>query len=235
MVYSVGEANLFVQDDEKNIITLEKAQKPNIDLSVSETRKRVGLDTLKSCREILVLKNLLDRVRSGVYTIDIKGRETSVYCDMQTDGGGWTLFYANNGYEDSPIAKSFVEMRETMKTTPILDLSKYDDKYLVGLLDYSHFTENGSTEILIRNRASENQKKWVKFIFSTARTLDWALGPLVLGKSEYGCINLPRRDTWIITNNDQSIVYQDLRQMMNHGGTSWGVSHDRYVCNSFEK
>lgn len=235
MVYSVGEENLFVQDDEKNIITLEKAQKPNIDLSVSETRKRVGLDTLKSCREILVLKNLLDRVRSGVYTIDIKGRETSVYCDMQTDGGGWTLFYANNGYEDWPIAKSFVEMRETMKTTPILDMSDYNNKYLAGLLDYSHFTENGSTELLIRNRASPDQKKWVKFIFSTARTLDWALGPLVLWKTDYGCVNLPRRDTWIIINNDQTIAYPDLRQMMNHGGTSWWVSHEKYVCNGFEK
>lgn len=71
-------------------------------------------------------------------------------------------------------------MRETMKTTPILDMSDYNNKYLAGLLDYSHFTENGSTELLIRNRASPDQKKWVKFIFSTARTLDWALGPLVL-------------------------------------------------------
>jgi hypothetical protein len=49
---------------------------------------------------------------------------------MQTDGGGWTLFYANNGYEDSPIAKSYVDMRDTMKTDPILDLSNYDNKHL---------------------------------------------------------------------------------------------------------
>lgn len=235
MVYSVWETGLFVQDNEGNIITLEKARRPSIDLSVSETRRTVWLDTIKSCREILVLKNLLDRVRSGVYTIDIKGKETSVYCDMQTDGGGWTLFYANNGYEDSPIAKSFVEMRETMKTQPVLDLSDYNDTYLVGLLDYSHFTQNGATEVLIRNRASPDQKRWVKFIFSTARTLEWALWPLVLWKTDYGCVNLPRRDTWIVINNDQTISYQDLRQMMNHRGTSWGVSHEKYLCNSFEK
>lgn len=234
MMYSVWEDSLFIQDDVGNIITLEKARRPSIDLSVSETRRTIWLETLKSCREILVLKSLLNRVRSGIYTIDIDGRDTKVYCDMQTDGGGWTLFYANNGYEDSPIAKSYVEMRETMKTAPILDMSDYNDKYLAGLLYYSHFTENGATEVLIRNRTGD-VKKWVKFIFSTARTLDWALGPLVLGKTDYGCINLPRRDTWIIINNDQSIVHQDLRQMMNHSGTSWGVSHEKYLCNGLEK
>lgn len=231
MVYSVWETGLFVQDNEGNIITLEKARRPSIDLSVSETRRTVWLDTLKSCREILVLKNMVTAPKSGVYTIDIDGRDTRVFCDMQTDGGGWTLFYANNGYEDSPIQKSYVQMRETMKTEPFLDLSDYNDTYLAWLLDYSHFTENGATEILIRNRASEDPKKWVKFIFSTARTLDWALGPLVLGKTDYGCVNLPRRDTWIITNNDQTIVHENLRQMMNHGGTSWGVSHEKYPCN----
>lgn len=235
MMYSVWETSLFVQDDEKNIITLEKARRPSIDLSVSETRRTVWLDTIKSCREILVLKNLITVPKSGVYTIDLDGRDAKVFCDMQTDGGGWTLFYANNGYEDSPIAKSYVEMRNAMKTEPILDLSDYNNQYLTGLLDYSHFTQNGSTEVLIRNRVSPDQKKWVKFIFSSSRTLDWALWLLVLWETDYGCVSLPRRDTWIITNNDQTIVYENLRQMMNHGGTSWGVSHEKYPCNNLEK
>lgn len=111
--------------------------------------------------------------------IDIDGRDAKVFCDMQTDGGGWTLFYANNGYEDAPIAKSYVEMRDTMKTNPILDLSQYDNQYLAGLLDYSHFTQKGASEILVRNRTGD-VKKWVKFTFSASRTLEWALGPLVL-------------------------------------------------------
>lgn len=234
MVYSVGETDLFVQDEEGNVITLALAQKPTIDLSTSEVRKRVWLDTFKSCREILVMKNLFVSPRSGKYTIDIDGRDTAVYCDMQTDGGGWTLFYANNGYAESPIAKSFVEMRETMTTEPVLDFNKYNDKYLAGLLEYTHFTQLGASEVLIRNRSGD-PKKWVKFIFSNSRTLEWALWPLVLWKTESGCFNLPRRNTWNIVNNDQTIVYQDLRQMMNHRGTSWGVSHEKYLCNGYEK
>ena len=71
---------------------------------------------------------------------------------MQTDGGGWTLFYVNNGHEDSPVQKSYVQMRETMSTEPVLDLSIYDEPNLAGLLDYSHFMNLGAKDILIKNR-----------------------------------------------------------------------------------
>jgi len=48
--------------------------------------------TLKSCNEIL---SYFPLATSGVYTIDPDGSgslpSTSCYCDMSTDGGGWTL------------------------------------------------------------------------------------------------------------------------------------------------
>ncbi len=198
--YSTGsESDLFVRDFAGSIINRNRAGAAIINMASSEIRKKIGLPTLKNCKDIYAFKSTITGPKSGTYMIDIDGRDTKVFCDMQTDGGGWTLFYANNGYEDSPIAKSYVEMRDTMKTDPILDLSQYDNKYLAGLLDYSHFTQNGASDILIRNRTGD-VKKWVKLVFSSSRGLDWALGPLVLGITDYGCVNLPRRDTWSILN-----------------------------------
>ena len=32
---------------------------------------------------------------SGIYTINVGGKATQVYCDMETDGGGWIVSSAN--------------------------------------------------------------------------------------------------------------------------------------------
>jgi len=129
--YSTGsESDLFVRDFAGSIINRSRAGTAIINMASSEIRKKIGLPTLKSCKDIYTFKSTITTPKSGTYTIDIDGRDTKVFCDMQTDGGGWTLFYANNGYEDSPIAKSYVDMRDTMKTDPILDLSGYDNKHL---------------------------------------------------------------------------------------------------------
>lgn len=233
--YSIwNSTDLFIRDFAGNIIRREKMDSATVDIAMSPTRKKIGLEPLKSCQEIFILKWALTKPKSGVYTIDINGQDTKVFCDMQTDGGGWTLFYANNGYEDSPIQKSYVEMRDTMETEPLVDLSNYDDQYLAGLIDFKSFTKYDASEILIRNRTGD-VKKWVKFVFSTPRALEWALGSLVLWKTDYGCVNLPRRDVWSISNESWKLLYENLRQIMNHTWVSWGVSHDEHPCNSLEK
>lgn len=66
------------------LITREKPSS-RIDLSMMETRKALSLNPLKSCKEIYDVKGTQLKPKSGIYTIDIDGIATKVFCDMQTD------------------------------------------------------------------------------------------------------------------------------------------------------
>jgi hypothetical protein len=57
-----------------------------------------GLPTARSCKEVLAAH---PGAASGVYSVAPSGVPLRVFCDMATDGGGWTLVHKNNLYSTS--------------------------------------------------------------------------------------------------------------------------------------
>lgn len=187
------------------------------------------INPIASCQHIL--KNG-DSHWDGIYTINPdKLEEFEVYCDMTTDWGWWTLFYANNWFEDSPIAESYVDMRTKVEEADAYELTDYSWSMLAWLIDYNYFTDNGAKEILMKNNAVADEGKWWKIYFDSSDTLSWALWEEVLWTGIAKCVDLPKWATWWLTNDSWTDNYKDLTQMMAHGWSSWWVSHSSYDCN----
>ncbi len=232
--YSLGSSrwHMLVMNSGKNkweLVSsiLKNAQK--VDLGNEAKREQIGWKAQKSCKEILEKQ---PDATSGKYVIEIGEKLLTVYCDMKTAGGWWTLFYANNGHPGSDIKMSYREMRDQMESAPAPQLHEYDNPNLAWLVNYNHFIDMWATEIMIRNRTGD-PTKWVKFLFSTSSTLSWALGDRVLGKTNKGCTDIPGGGTWSIINQDGKIRYDNLNSIMTNKGTSWWVSHENHWCNDF--
>lgn len=98
-----------------------------------------------SCQHIL---DLGESKGSGIYTIypDQKN-PVSTYCDMELDGGGWTLFYANASDPSMVVKKSYYEHKASFSGVS-MGPANLADVNTNGMINFNHFH---ATEVLARD------------------------------------------------------------------------------------
>ncbi len=98
-----------------------------------------------SCEHILELG---ESKGSGVYTIyPDQVNPVSVYCEMDIDNGGWSLFYANAAATTMTDKRSYNSHLADLSGIPITS-SNFSDANTVGMIDFKKFN---STQMMARD------------------------------------------------------------------------------------
>lgn len=142
-----NDTNLLAQSDDADCDGFQQTEDcddNNENIGTSGTG--ASIDCLAvSCLDIL---NDGYSTGNGLYYLDINGSGESVYCDMNTDGGGWTIFYAATGVNGEVVLTSDT----TRSGNP---------------LSFQHFNLSRASKVSLSDNASEtlfmrNNGAWIK-------------------------------------------------------------------------
>ena len=92
-------------------------------------------------------KSILYNGRStwnGIYTINpswISGEDFEVYCDMKTDGWGWTIIAMSYANADWDISEPFNVDLNTVANQWVGNINNLDDNYFIAMEQYSRLAD----------------------------------------------------------------------------------------------
>ena len=156
---------------------------------------------------------------SGVYTIyPDQVTPIDVYCDMELDSGGWTLFYANAADATITTKKSYQEHLTDLNGIAI-NSSNFNDAQTVGMINFNDFA---ATQIYAKDVGNWGPSEFSRVDFFNSNDLRSVItekfGPTSTVTDD--CNILQSGSIFRFSNSNGQSYYMD--RALNYNGFGWG-------------